>query len=188
MTKRPLYISTDIETNGPLIGINSMLSLGSAAFSETGDIVSTFEVNLEELPFGLEDEKCMKEFWANWPEAYATARENPQPCSEAMGSYLAWLKTFEDRSLVFVAYPANFDFSFVQYYLLNYTGECPFGYCALDMKSFAMALLGKTFEETYMDKMPARWLAVEPNPHPHVALHDAIHQGRIFMQMLKDAY
>jgi len=31
-----IYVSTDIETNGPCPGLYSMLSLGSAAFDEQG--------------------------------------------------------------------------------------------------------------------------------------------------------
>jgi len=49
-----IYISTDIESDGPIPGPYSMLSFGSAAFVpfEAGDgwnMIGTFEANLETL-------------------------------------------------------------------------------------------------------------------------------------------
>jgi len=44
------YVATDIETDGPVPGLYSMLSLASAAFSEKGELLATFTANLVELP------------------------------------------------------------------------------------------------------------------------------------------
>ena len=45
-----LYISTDVETDGPIPGPHSMLSIGSAAYTADKKILSTFSANLETLP------------------------------------------------------------------------------------------------------------------------------------------
>ena len=45
-----IYVSTDIEADGPIPGPNSMLSFGSAAFREDKTLVSTFAANLKLLP------------------------------------------------------------------------------------------------------------------------------------------
>ena len=45
-----IYISTDVETDGPIPGPHSMLSLGSAAYTADKILVSTFSANLETLP------------------------------------------------------------------------------------------------------------------------------------------
>ena len=45
-----IYISTDVESDGPIPGPHSMLSLGSAAYTADKRLVSTFSVNLETLP------------------------------------------------------------------------------------------------------------------------------------------
>ena len=44
-----LYISTDVETDGPIPGPHSMLSIGSAAYTADKKILSTFSANLETL-------------------------------------------------------------------------------------------------------------------------------------------
>ena len=42
---------------------------------------------------------------------------------------------------MFVAYPAGFDFLFVYWYLIHFVGRSPFSFSALDMKTYAAALL-----------------------------------------------
>ena len=44
-----IYVSTDIETDGPAPGLNSMLSFGSAAFLGNKTLLTTFSANLEIL-------------------------------------------------------------------------------------------------------------------------------------------
>lgn len=44
-----LYVSTDVETDGPIPGPHSMLSFGSAAFTADGEMISTFSANLMTL-------------------------------------------------------------------------------------------------------------------------------------------
>src|SRR3569623_2310454 len=45
-----VYISTDIETDGPIPGPHSMLSFGSAAFRADKSLLSAFTANLDTLP------------------------------------------------------------------------------------------------------------------------------------------
>lgn len=42
-----------------------------------------------------------------------------------MNKYLDWLKALPGK-VVFVAYPAAYDFMFVYWYLIRFTGESPF--------------------------------------------------------------
>ena len=45
-----IYISTDVETDGPIPGPHSMLSIGSAAYTADKRLLSAFSANLETLP------------------------------------------------------------------------------------------------------------------------------------------
>src|SRR5690349_19263761 len=45
-----IFISTDVETDGPIPGPHSMLSLGSAAYTPQKQLLSTFSANFETLP------------------------------------------------------------------------------------------------------------------------------------------
>ena len=45
-----IYVSTDVEADGPIPGPHSMLSFGSAAFFPDKTLHTTFSANLELLP------------------------------------------------------------------------------------------------------------------------------------------
>ena len=183
--KTPLvetYVSTDVETDGPIPGPHSMLSLGSAAYTADKRLLSTFSVNLETLPGAAPHPKTAA-WWAQNPEAWAACRTNLEEPGPAMLRYVAWLKTLPGKT-VFVGYPASFDFLFVYWYLLRFAGESPFTHQALDIKSYAMAVLGNLYCQSTKKQMPARWF--DPAPHTHVALDDAIEQGALFCNMLRE--
>ena len=134
-----IYVSTDIETDGPIPGPHSMLSFASAAYRPDKTLAGTFEANLETLPDAAGDPKTMA-WWLTQPEAWAAARTNPRDPALVMADYARWVKSLPGTP-VFVAYPAGFDFLFVYWYLIRFTGASPFSFSALDVKTYAMALL-----------------------------------------------
>lgn len=178
-----IYVSTDVETDGPIPGPHSMLSFGSAAFTREGELLGTFSANLVELPGARPHPKTL-EWWATQPQACYACRANQQDPAEAMRHYLKWLKKLPGRP-VFVAYPVAFDFMFVYWYLIRFTGESPFSHSGLDIKTFAMALLGTPYRESTKRNMPRHWFP--KSGHTHVALDDAIEQGVLFCNMLREA-
>jgi hypothetical protein len=78
MAHEEIYVSTDIETDGPVPGLHSMLSLGSAAFLPDGTLLGTIEMNLDVLPKATPDPATVA-WWATKPEAWAYCRTDPQP-------------------------------------------------------------------------------------------------------------
>lgn len=177
-----IYVSTDVETDGPIPGPHSMLSFGSAAYLADKTLVSTFSANLETLPGATGDPRTL-EWWQTQPEAWAACRQHPRPPEVVMKEYAEWLKALPGKP-VFVGYPAGFDFTFVFWYLVRFTGESPFSFAALDVKSYAMARLKKKFHETTKASMPEHWF--DNLPHTHVALDDALEQGALFCNMLAE--
>lgn len=179
--KPEIYVSTDIETDGPIPGLHSMLSLGSVAYSEAGERLGEFTINFETLPGATAHPRTVA-WWRGFPDAWAQARQNPQPPEVALRRYVDWLRTLPGQP-VFVAYPAGFDFTFVNWYLARFLGEYPFGFAALDLRTFAMAALGRRFHDCGKDHLPRQWFT--DAPHTHVALEDAIEQGELFLNLLR---
>lgn len=178
-----IFVSTDIEADGPIPGDNSMLSFASAAYTADKRLLSTFAANLETLPGAKPDPKTM-EWWATQPEAWQACHRDLEPPESAMKRYVSWVRSLPGQP-VFVAYPAAFDFCFVYWYLIHFTGESPFRFQALDIKTYVMALLRMPYNEISKDAMPERWFD-DNLPHTHVALDDAIEQGALFCNMLRD--
>ena len=181
-TLTEIFISTDVETDGPIPGIYSMLSFASAAYLANKQLIGTFSANLETLPGASTHPQTMA-WWQTQPEAWQACRVDIQAPQIAMQNYLAWIRSLPGRP-VFVAYPAAFDFLFVYWYLIRFTGESPFSHSALDIKTYAMAMLKKPYRESTKRNMPRRWF--DALPHTHLALDDAIEQGALFCNMLAE--
>jgi hypothetical protein len=179
---REVYVSTDVETDGPIPGPHSMLSFASAAYRGDKTLLSTFSANLETLPGASGHPETML-WWKDNVAAWEACRANLEPPETAMPRYLAWVKSLPGRP-VFVAYPAGFDFLFVYWYLMRFVGESPFSHSALDIKTYAMALLKTGYRDATKKNMPRRWF--DDLPHTHVALDDAVEQGSLFCNMLRE--
>ena len=177
-----IYVSTDIETDGPVPGLNSMLSFGSAAYLRDKTLVQTFSANLETLGGATADPTTMA-WWKTQPLAWEASRRNPQPAVIVMPQYASWLKALPGNA-VFVGYPAAFDFMFITYYLYRFAGESPFSYFALDIKSYAMAMMKRDFYDVNKESMPTQWF--DDLPYTHIALDDAVSQGALFCNMLAE--
>lgn len=176
-----IYVSTDIEADGPIPGEYSMLSFGSAAFTADKEMIATFSANLKTLPGAKQDEETMK-WWQTQGKAWEACRKNTRDPQVVMKEYAAWLKSLGGTP-VFVAYPASFDFTFIYWYLVKFSGECPFSFAALDIKTYAMAILKKPFLTVYKSTMPQEWF--DECKKSHIALDDAVEQGHLFCNMLK---
>lgn len=179
-----VYVSTDVETDGPIPGPHSMLSIASAALLPDRGVVSTFSATLETLPDATAHPRTMA-FWAQNAQAYAAATRDPHPPGEVMARYAAWLGGLPGTP-VFVGYPAAWDFSFVHWYLVRFTGNSPFSHAALDIKTLAMALLRRPYRECTKSRFPVEWTPKQP--HTHEALDDALEQGELFLTMLRELH
>lgn len=171
-----IFISVDIEADGPLVGVHSMLSIGAV---NVADPTKTFYAELKPIS---------EEFI---PDALAVSgldrdklkRDGKDPAA-AMTELTAWVKTFKGRP-VFCSF-STWDWSYVYWYLIRYTGRSPFGHSSLDMKSFYMARFGTTWGETIKRKIAEQrpQLLEGLGPHTHNALDDAKEQGELFRRMM----
>ena len=176
-----VFISTDVETDGPIPGPHSMLSFGSAAFTEDGKMIGVFQANLTTLEGATGHPKTM-DWWKTQPKAWDACRKDLQAPEKAMRAYVAWVAGLPGKP-VFVAYPAGFDFLFMYWYLIRFTGESPFSFSALDIKTYAMAVLKSGYRESTKRNYPKSWFS--KTEHNHEALTDAIGQGELFVNMRK---
>lgn len=177
-----IYLSTDVETDGPIPGPHSMLSFASAAYWPDKTLAGTFSANLQTLP-GASAHPATAAWWSTHQAAWDATRRDVQDPAAAMRRYVEWIRTLPARP-VFVAYPAGFDFLFVYWYLIRFVGESPFSFSALDVKTYAMAVLKTPYREATKRNMPRRWF--DKLPHTHQALDDALEQGALFCNMLME--
>ena len=181
-----IYVSCDVEADGPCPGLFSMLSFGLAAFTLEKELVGTFSRNLELLDDASVDDRTTK-WWAqaSQVEAYRKCREDLVAPRTAMVDAKSWLDDLRrfGRPIVCGA-PSGFDFTFMYYYFQRFIGESPIGFASLDLRSYAAAVMKRQYRQVGKRQYPAEWIDADL-PHTHVALDDAIEQGCILINMIR---
>lgn len=179
---KELYFSVDVEADGIVPGPNSMLSIGAVAINEHGEFIDEHYVTLQEL-LGSSPSPSTTNFWRQFPDAYKRTREGAIDPYLAMSQFDKWVRSKKAEKNIFVAAPAAFDFTFIHYYFMVFLGKNPFAFNTIDIRTFAMGVLGTSFTDSALDKLPKEW---QPTlPHTHVAIEDAREQGQIFSAVLR---
>lgn len=183
MGKPLLFLSIDVEADGPAPGLNNLLSIGLAGFNVEKNIVWTFEANLKDIPEGKQNEDTMN--WWKQPENQEawdyvqTNREEPGDVFLRLSSELEQIKKI--YKIIVVGWPINYDWMWLNYYFHRYMGENPLGFSARCIGTYAWAL-SKNQNPSQKIKDLDRW-ADPKYPHTHKALDDAKEQGALFMNM-----
>ena len=185
MQETELFVSVDIEADGRIPGRNSMLSFGSAAFTLDKELVASFSANLETLPGAAGDPETLA-WWRKFPEAWAAAREAPEDPAAALPRYAAHLEALgrDYGRPTFIGFPAAYDFGWINWYLHRFAGRNPFGTSGFCLKTLGAALLKCPFREATKRRFPRRWF--DDLPHSHVALEDAVEQGAMGLNMIRE--
>ncbi|AGL19995.1 exonuclease [Actinoplanes sp. N902-109] len=178
-----LYISVDIEADGPIPGPYSMLSFGMVT-AATYD--GTTFTRLEPATFYRELQPISPEFV---PEALAVSgldraalARTGAPPALAMTENVAWLAEMAEQHRarpVLVAYPLGFDWMFTYWYQVRFTGGSPFGHSGhLDIKTLFAGKARTTVRSVGKRTMPRHLLS--SRTHTHHALDDALEQAELF--------
>lgn len=184
-----LYISIDVESDGPTPGVNNLLSVGAVAFYNQ-EPQETFEANLDLLPYCAPNETTMRDFWnknEKHKALYQQTRENTV-------GHIKFAQMFVDfcerqvvnskHHVVFVAAPASYDHKWIDYELQTFYRYNPFGHSqCLDMRSVVFGRMDLPFYKVGKRQYPKEWFPEQK--HTHVAVEDALEQGQMFMNMIK---
>lgn len=188
-TRPDIYISADVETDGPIPGRFSLLSFGLAAvgrydsrrFEPWPPGAHTFYRELRPISEQFEDEALA----VNGLDRDRLRNSGADP-KVAMTEAAEWVRGISDgHRSVLVAYPVAFDWSFLYWYFESFAEDgSPFGHSScLDIRSQYQALTGTVFDASGKASMPA---FVRPKaPHTHNALDDAVEQGELFANLLR---
>lgn len=182
-----LYLSIDVETDGPVPGIYSMLSIGMAAFSLQNEVVWERELNLFPLEGASKDHKTM-DWWKQEEQqaAWEHLMQDRQDPKEAFIRLTAEIKELKKHYRVFtIAWPACFDWMFLHWYMHKFVGENPLGRRAKCADTYAWAISRTLHPNVSIDVLLEEW-EDDRFKHTHRALDDAKEQGAKFINMLTE--
>jgi hypothetical protein len=184
-----VYISIDVEADGPIPGPYSMLSFGlavagsfdGARFTASDPAAETFYRELAPISEQYDAEALA----VSGLDRDALLRTGVDPAT-AMASAAAWVRGIGRRGRpVAVAYPLAYDWMWLYWYFIRFAGgRSPFGFSrALDIKTMYARAAGVPVGEATKRNMPAAILS--SRPHTHNALDDAIEQAELFQRLFE---
>jgi hypothetical protein len=186
MSSFDTYISADIEADGPIPGVYSMLSFGFAV-TATFDGGKFAAVDPGDRSFYRELKPLTEEYDADAVGASGldrdALRQHGADPELAMREAAEWVaRQSADSQPVLVGYPVVFDWMFLHWYFVRFVGASPFGFSsALDMKTIYQQKAGVTIDNAGRTDLPAELRA--DRRHTHNALDDALEQGEIFNKL-----
>jgi DNA polymerase III epsilon subunit-like protein len=182
-----LYISADVETDGPVPGLYSLLSFGMyvvGAFDGERFRRPDKPLTLYRELKPISDKFQQEALEVNGLDRDRLTAEGADP-SAAMDEAAEWVRDVaQQHRPVLVAYPVAFDWSFLYWYFERFaSGGSPFGHSScLDIRTLYQAQAGTVFDLSGKRNMPTELLP--DSPHTHNALDDAIEQGELFANLL----
>jgi hypothetical protein len=185
--KPNVYISVDVEADGPIPGPYSMLSFGAAVagrhdasgFTPAAPDAHTFYRELRPISDTYDAEAVA----VSGLDRERLLAEGADPAA-AMAAFVVWVEEARGGAKpIVVGYPACYDWMFLYWYLMRFAGRSPFGHSGcLDMKTLYAVKAGLPLGGVAKRTMPRHLLP--DRPHTHHALDDAMEQAELFANLM----
>lgn len=160
------YIVVDIEADGPVPHLYSMVSFGAVIV----------ESSLSKTFYG--EIKPVSDIWI--PEALAISgfsREQHLIFNEprdVMEDFADWIKQNSVGRPIFISDNLAFDWQWINYYFHRYTGNNPFGFSGRRIGDLYCGMVKDTF---------ARWKHLRKTSHDHNPVNDAKGNAEALLEM-----
>lgn len=162
-------IMVDIESDGPIPGDYSMISFGAVLVKE--DLSKTFYGKI----------KPISDKWI--PEALAVSgfsREETLQFEEpekVMTDFANWLKEVDSSRPMFFSDNNGFDWQFINWYFIHFTGKNPFGFSSSNLRSLYKGMVNDTFKN---------FKHLRKTKHTHNPVDDALGNAEALIYMKKE--
>ncbi len=160
----------DVESDGPVPGLYSMISLGAVAVDLSLDKTFLGKVAPLEGASRLEEAAAVSGVSLEQHKGFS----DPQTVMKDFADWI--LRVNKDGRPVFVSDNPAFDWQFVNWYFHKFYGSNPFGFSARRIGDFYAGLRKDYF---------ATWKQLRKTRHDHNPVNDAIGNAEALIQMAK---
>jgi hypothetical protein len=183
------YFSADVETDGPIPGPYSILSLAlvyagrfdGIHFERPKALDLTFYRELKPISESFEPEALL----VNGLDREELIKTGQAP-NRVMSDASKWVRNIAGSNKpVLVAYPLSFDWSWLYWYFIRFSDSgSPFGYSrCFDIKTAVAVKTHLAISNAGRNQLPKRLRS--DRDHSHNALDDAIEQAEIFSKVFE---
>lgn len=184
-----VYFSADVETDGPIPGPYSMLSFALVpAGTFDGEVFrrpardgDTFYAQLSPIS----DEFEVEALAVNGLDRDALCENGTDP-GQAMADAARWIasRSGDQGKPVLVAYPLSFDWMWLYWYFMRFTGSSPFRHShCFDIKTAVAVKCAIPISSAGRTSLPQELRS--QRAHTHHAVDDALAQADIFAKLLE---
>ncbi len=186
-----VYFSIDVEASGPVPGLYNLVSIGAVPVARSGAGWKP-----DDGPFYVELRPIVPGFDPGAMAVHGIPRDRLEKEGVPPHAAMRRLTEFvEDRirgqraDPIFVGHNAVFDWAYINYYYEHHFLRNPFGYKALELKSFASGRLGIEFADSSKERLQELLAGVPPQDAAlvHRADYDALYQAHILCALLNGA-
>jgi len=167
-----MWVSVDVEADGPVPGLYSMIEIGAVAIMP--GLTRTFGAKLAPI-----SDQWQPEALAVTGYTRADTESFPDPKKSIMG-FDSWLYTLpKDGRLIFLSDNAGFDWQFINYYFWKFLGRNPFGHSSNNLRNIYNGMKMSSFES---------FRGLRDTPHTHDPVDDAMGNAQAFQKMVEMGY
>ncbi len=160
------YFVVDVEADGPVPGLYSMVSFGAVVVRE--GLRTTFYGKL----------RPDSELWI--PESLAISGHSREECltfdppKEVMSNFESWITENSKGRPIFISDNLAFDWMFIAYYFHKFIGKNPFGFSGRRIGDLYCGMQKDSF---------AKWKHLRKTAHTHHPVDDAVGNAEAIMEM-----
>lgn len=162
------YVMVDVEANGPVPGLYSMIEIGAVLVKEP--LTTTFYGQLKPITPIYNAEALNI---TGYTREDTLKFEDP---SKVISRFNMWLHTNVPKPYMFISDNNSFDWQFINYYFHNYLNNNPFGYSSTNLGSFFKGIKRDT---------KANFKKMRKTRHDHNPLNDAIGNAEAMLEIIK---
>jgi hypothetical protein len=184
MNKLITLCAIDIETSGPNLIKNGILSIGVCAGSIQGNIIikKRFDIKLDQNQ--EYDKDTYEQFWSKNLEVLYEINKSPMNPLDGITEFIKLIDNLDEKyKLIIISDCVSFDIGFINYYLAKYLNRKPLTYDykgvfrpIYDTDSFSRGVVGASYNKIYTDDnriMKKLNFTVKKNSLSHMPDNDA---------------
>lgn len=123
MTKSKIFLSFDIEADGPTPMLNNMTSIGIYAFDENNNHVDSYQRNIKNVEGHITDPATQVEFLDTHPDLVKFLQTDQVTPYECMAELATFLSGLSNKKIVWLARPGAFDWQWLNGYYHTFGPE-----------------------------------------------------------------